>query len=181
MDSLSENLRRLRAAADLTQSELASRAGIPRATLASMERAGANPGIQAVLAVAKALGVGIDEILDPRPEERHFLVGPREQQDYRADGGRFSARLLSPIASKGVAIHRVVMQPGCQSIGRPHPPGAQEFFVTLIGTALIEIEGDPIEVPAGSLLQFPGHRPHVYRNPGPEPVEAISTVVLHLG
>lgn len=181
MDVLAENLRRLRAGADITQADLARRAGIPRATLASMEKAGANPGIQAVQAVAKALGVGIDELLDPRPDERHYLVGPREQQDYRADAGRFSAKLVSPITSKGVAIHQVAMLPGCHSVGRPHPPGAQEFFLTLAGCALIEIEGEPVEVPAGHLLQFPGHHRHIYRNPGKEPVAAVSAVVMHMG
>ena len=180
-DPLSENLRRLRSAAGLTQAGLASKAGVPRATLASMEQAGSNPGIQSVQAVARALGVGLDELIDPRPQERHYLVGPKEQQDYRADNGRFSARLVSPIASKGVAMHRVVMQPGCHSIGRPHPPGAQEFFFTLAGAAVIEIEGDPVTVPAGHLLQFPGQHRHVYRNPGEAACEAVSVVVLQLG
>jgi XRE family transcriptional regulator, regulator of sulfur utilization len=180
MDALSENLRRLRAAAGLTQAELAAKASIPRATLASMEQPDSNPGIQAVQAIARALGISLDELIDPRPEERHYLVGPREQQDYRADNGRFSARLVSPISSKGVAIHRVVMQPGCHSIGRPHPPGAQEFFLTMSGSALIEIEGEPVEVPAAHLLQFPGHHRHIYRNPGDVLCEAVSTVVMHL-
>ena len=181
MDALAPNLRRLRASAGLTQAELAAKAGVPRATFASMEQAGSNPGILAVQAVARALGIGLDDLVEPRPEQRHYLIGPREQQDYRADAGRFSARLVSPIASKGVAIHRVVMQPRCHSIGRPHPPGAQEFFLTLVGTAVIEIEGEPVEVPAGHLLQFPGHRRHVYRNPGRSVCEAVSSVVMQLG
>ncbi len=181
MDALADNLRRRRKAAALTQAELAERAGLPRATLASMEQTGSNPGIQAVQAVARALGVSLDELVEARPEERHFLVGPREQQDYRADDGRFSARLVSPIASKGVQMHRVSMRPGCSSVGRPHPQGAQEFFFTLAGTARIDIAGDAVEVPAGHLLQFPGHHRHVYRNPGSEPCEAVSVVVMHLG
>jgi XRE family transcriptional regulator, regulator of sulfur utilization len=180
-DPLADNLRRLRAAAGLTQAELASRANIPRATLGSMEQPGSNPGIQSVQAVARALGLGLDELIQPRPDERHFLVGPKEQQDYRADAGRFSARLVSPIASKGVHMHRVVMQPGCHSPGRPHPPGAQEFFLCLVGVAVIEIEGEAVEVPAGHLLQFPGHRRHVYRNRGEVVCEAVSAVVMHLG
>lgn len=181
MDALADNLRRLRAAAGLTQAGLAAKAGLPRATLASMEQPGSNPGIQTVLTVAHALGVGLDELVEARAEHRHYLVGPREQQDYRADDGRFSARLVSPIASKGVAMHRVAMQPGCNSVGRPHPAGAQEFFLTMSGTAVIEIEGETVEVPPGHLLQFPGHRHHTYRNPGEQPCEAVSVVVMHLG
>ena len=180
-DPLSENLKRLRSAAGLTQSGLAALAGIPRATLASMEQSGSNPGVQSVQAVAKALGVGLDALLDARPEERHYLVGPQEQQDYRADDGRYSARLVSPIVSKGVNIHRVVMQPGCHSVGRPHPHGAQEFFLTIAGSAVIEIDGEAVTVPSGHLLQFPGHRRHIYRNPGTTLCEAVSTVVMQLG
>lgn len=180
MDALADNLKRLRTAAKLTQAELASKASVPRATLASMEQAGSNPGIQAVLAVARALDVDLDDLLTQRPVRRHFLVGPREQQDYRTDSGRFCAKLVSPIASRGVHIHRVTMLPGCNSLGRPHPPGAQEFFFTLSGNALIEISGEAVNIPAGHLLQFPGHHKHVYRNPGKTTVEAVSTVVMHL-
>jgi benzaldehyde dehydrogenase (NAD) len=45
------------AMADALAAELAAKAGVPRATLASMEQAGSNPGILAVQAVARALGM----------------------------------------------------------------------------------------------------------------------------
>ena len=89
--------------------------------------------------------------------------------------------MLSPISSKGVQIHGVTMQPGCRSVGRPHPMGAQEFFHTITGTAVIRIEDDRVEIPAGSLVQFPGHRRHIYENPGKEPCTAISVVVFRMG
>jgi quercetin dioxygenase-like cupin family protein/DNA-binding XRE family transcriptional regulator len=182
MDVLPANLVRLRKQASLTQAELAEAASIPRATLASMEQPGANPSIQAVMAVAKALNVSLDELLVLPPEHRYFLVSPREMQDYRADNGRYAARLVSPIASKGVQIHHVTLQPGCHSVGRPHPIGAQEFFHCLEGTAMVQIEDESVEVPAGSLIQFPGHRHHVYLNKNRDRVAvAMSVVVFRMG
>jgi transcriptional regulator with XRE-family HTH domain len=182
MDALAPNLRRLRKQAKLTQADLAEQAGLPRATLAAMEQDGANPGVQSVLAVAKALQVSLDELLVLPPEHRHYKVMPKEQQEYRAEAGRYVARLVSPIASKGVQMHHVTLQPGCHSVGRPHPLGAQEFFYCLGGTAALHIEDELVEVPAGSLVQFPGHRRHIYANPDPRTVvTAISVVVFRMG
>ncbi|MBA3936445.1 MAG: helix-turn-helix transcriptional regulator [Planctomycetes bacterium] len=182
MDALAPNLRRLRKQGKFTQAQLADLAGLPRATLATMEQEGANPGIHAVLAVAKALGVSLDELLVLPPEHRHYHVAPAEMQEYRAEAGRYVARLVSPITSKGVQIHHVTMQPGCVSVGRPHPIGAQEFYYGLTGTSLLIIEDESVEVRTGHLVQFPGHRRHVYRNPDQRTVAtAISTVVFRMG
>jgi len=171
------NIKRHRKNAKLTQAELAERAGLPRATLANMERDGSNPGVQSVMAVAKALGVTVDELVTPSPEHRYYKVTPDEMQEYRAENGRFLSRLLSPIASKGVQIHHVTMLASCQSIGRPHPLGAQEYFLTLSGHATLQIEDEVIEVEAGSLVQFPGHRKHVYINRDPIQVATALSVV----
>ncbi len=181
MDALADNLRRLRKQAKLTQAELAELCGLPRATLANMEQPGSNPGVQTAVAVAKALAVSLDELLSPAPEHRHYKVTPKEMQEYRAEGGRFVARLVSPIASKGVHMHQVTMQPGCRSVGRPHPLGAQEFFITMTGTAIVRIEEEAVELPAGCLVQFPGHRRHIYENPGEGVATAISVVVFRMG
>lgn len=180
MLALADNLRRLRRQAGLTQAQLAVAAGLPRATLASLEQPDANPSVQVVAAVARALRVGVDDLLSPTPERRLYLVGPREQQEYRADHARFVARLVSPIAAKGIDINRISMRPGCSTVGRPHPEGAQEFFHCLAGTATLRVADETVEVPAGSLLQFPGHYRHSYENRGQQEVEAVSVVVLRM-
>ncbi len=180
VSALADNLRRLRKQAKLTQAQLAEQAHLPRQTLAHMEQPASNPSVQSVLQVARALSVSVDELLTLSPEQRHYKVSPRDMQEYRAEAGRFVARLVSPIASKGVPIHLVTLQPGCRSVGRPHPMGAQEFFLTLDGTATVRIEEDPVEVPAGHLVQFPGHRRHVYENATDRPASAISVVVFRM-
>ncbi len=181
MDALAENLRRLRKLAKLTQAELADLSGLPRATLAHLEQPGGNPSVVTVMAVAKALDVSVDELLTATPEQRHYLVTPEQQQEHRAEHGKYVARLLSPITSKGVQIQAITLQPGCRSVGRPHPQGAQEFFFTHSGRARLRIADDIVDVPAGCLVQFPGHLRHVYENIGREIVTAVSTVVFRLG
>lgn len=180
MTALADNLRRLRKQAKLTQAQLALRARLPRQTLAHMEQPDSNPSVQSVVAVARALAVSVDELLTPAPERRLYKVTPREMQEYRADGGRFASQLVSPIASKGVQIHQITLQPGCRSVGRPHPEGAQEFLLTLTGTATVRVDDEPVELPAGCLVQFPGHRRHVYENASRQSATAISVVVFRM-
>jgi transcriptional regulator with XRE-family HTH domain len=179
MDALAANLKQHRKAAGLTQGQLAGKAGIPRASLANMEQAESNPGIESVVAVANALGVSLDELLTPPPQHRYFKVSGRDIQEYRAADGHFIARLVSPIASRGVQIQVVTMHPGCRSLGRPHPRGSQEFYYTWSGSALLQIGGESVSVEAGSLVQFPGHVGHIYCNPDPQTMcHGLSVVVL---
>lgn len=139
-------------------------AKLPRATLASMERDGANPGLDSVVAVAVALNVGLDELVSPPPEHRFFKVPPEQVKEVKADRGRFIARLLSPIASRNAQVQHLRLLPGCDTPGRSHPMGTQEFLFPYEGTAELVLDGEVVSVEPGALVQFPGHLPHVYRN-----------------
>jgi len=179
MNHLASNLRRLRKRAGLTQQRLADMAKMPRATLASMERDGANPGLDSVVTVAAALNVGLDELVSPPPEHRFFKVTPDQVKELRADGGRFVSRLLSPIASRGVQIQHLRLEAGCNSEGRGHPLGSQEFLFPYEGAVRMAIGGEEVTVEAGALLQFPGHVPHIYQNPSRQTLaRAFSAVIL---
>lgn len=182
MEALAYNLKRIRKAQNLTQSDLASKANIPRASLASMEKVNSNPGVESVVAVAKALNVALDELLTPTPEMRYYKVNAKDAQEYRSKDGYFLSRLISPIASKGVQIQEITMRPSCHSIGRPHPMGSLEYFYAYRGNAQINIDGDTVDIEAGSLLQFPGHFKHIYINPSKdESIFAVSVVVFDPG
>ncbi len=180
-DHLAGNLCRLRRVAGLTQAELAGIAAVPRATLASMEQGRGSPGLDKVIAVAEALNVSLEELVLPGPATRHHLVCTAEVKPTRTDSGRFVAQQISPLATRGVMIQHVNLLPGCDAKGRLHPRGAQEFFFVYSGHAMLTIDRDEVEVPAGSLVQFPGHLPHRYgnRSCGDE-VRAVATIVMAL-
>ncbi|MCP3985894.1 MAG: helix-turn-helix domain-containing protein [bacterium] len=181
LDHLAANLRHLRKAAGFTQQKLADMAGLPRATLASMEHGGANPGLDSVLAVATALDSSLDDLVLAQPGQRYFVVDTAGVNEIQSDEGRYRARLLTPIATRGVQIQRIELDPECDSVGRPHPRGSQEFFLVLSGTATLTIADDEVRLHAQQLIQFPGHFPHRYANQSWSTlVRAISVVVLSM-
>ena len=113
---------------------------------------------------------------------RFYKVDARDAQDYRSRDGFFISRTVSPIASKGVQIQDVTLRANCNSIGRPHPIGSIEYFYVNRGTAELVIDGEQVTVEEGSLVQFPGHFKHVYKNPSPDDdVHAMSLVVFAPG
>ncbi|MBF0286220.1 MAG: helix-turn-helix domain-containing protein [SAR324 cluster bacterium] len=171
-----KKIRALRLQHNLTQMELASKAKIPRASLANMESEKGNPSIIVVTKVAEALGVTIDDLVENKDHSSVTKVKRGDMQVNRQDEGKFAITLLSPLNAPYINVNEINMLPGCYSKGKPHPKGSHEFFYCLEGTAVLEIQGDAIEVKSGDLVYFPGNLPHVYSNPGIKPVHAVAVV-----
>lgn len=171
-----EAIRSLRNKHKLTQQELSTRAGIPRATLANMETTSGNPSIMTVVKIARALGVTVEDLVSDRRSMVVTEVKRKDMQVNRQDGGRFVSTKVSPINAPYIQMIDVNMLSGSYTKGKPHPLGAHELFMCLEGTAVIEIRGEKFEVGTGDLAYFPGNIPHTYTNPGLKPVHAISVV-----
>jgi mannose-6-phosphate isomerase-like protein (cupin superfamily) len=57
-------------------------------------------------------------------------------------------------------------EPGQSTVMHSHPREEEAIFV-LEGIAHMNIGGDEVQVPAGSIVKFPHAVPHDVRNPGP--------------
>jgi transcriptional regulator with XRE-family HTH domain len=66
-----ENLRLLREQAGLTQTEMAKRAGVPFRSYQNWEAGSREPRIQALAALAAALGVTVDELIGQESPKKH--------------------------------------------------------------------------------------------------------------
>ncbi len=171
-----DGIRRLRSVHGLTQTELASLAGIPRATLANMEKPVSNPSISGVVKVARALGVPVEDLIARQQAPFVTQVVRKDMQVTRQDDGRYVGTRASPINAPYIQVTDVNMLPGCHTRGRPHPEGSHEMFLCLEGRATIEIQNETVEVEEGDLVYFPGNLPHDYSNEGLRPVHAVSVV-----
>jgi transcriptional regulator with XRE-family HTH domain len=66
---LASNIKKYRQKSGLSQDQLARKAGIPYSTFLKIESGyTSNPSIQAVLSIAEALGVSIDELVGRKPK-----------------------------------------------------------------------------------------------------------------
>lgn len=87
-------LRDLRGNAGLTQAELAARAGVSRQLVGAVEAGRHLPRVDAGVALAHAVGVSVEQLLQPDATELVGVVGPPPREGSRVRLGRVGERLV---------------------------------------------------------------------------------------
>jgi transcriptional regulator with XRE-family HTH domain len=160
---IAASLRRERARAGLSLTEVARRAGIAKSTLSQLEAGTGNPSIETLWALCTALDAPFGRLLDP----------PRPQvQVIRADAGPtfvaakadYRASLLAPSPPNARRdIFSIAAEPGPPRASDPHMPGVVEHVVISVGRALVGLHDDPVELGPGDYIAYPGDVPHLFQ------------------
>ncbi|MCI3932319.1 MULTISPECIES: helix-turn-helix domain-containing protein [unclassified Streptomyces] len=155
-------MRRERARAGLSLSELAKRAGIAKSTLSQLEAATGNPGIETVWALAVALGVPFSALMEsPAPAVTVIRAG--EGPTMHAERSSYAGTLLSRGPS-GLRrdIYHGAMEPGPARESDPHNPGTVEHLIVSTGRLLAGPRDEPVELSPGDYMAYRGDVPHAY-------------------
>jgi transcriptional regulator with XRE-family HTH domain len=172
---LGRNVRTLREARGMTQSQIAKLASLPRATWTNLESGTANPTLAVLDRVATAFQVTIEELVAaPRSEARHY---PKAQLVLKARGAA-AVRKLLPDPIPGMEIDRIELPPRGRMIGVPHTPGTREYLTCESGTIRLVASGEEYTLEAGDVVAFRGDQRHSYANPGARTAVAYSVVVI---
>ncbi len=172
---LGQNVRVLREARGLTQSQIAKLAGIPRATLAHLESGDGNPTLAILSAVADAFQVSLEELVAaPRGVLEVF---PKSRLRARMRGN-VEVRKLLPDPIPGMEIDRFALPPRAKMIGVPHTPGTREYLTCERGALVLVASGERVTLAEGDVVAFRGDQRHSYENPNASPAVGYSVVVL---
>lgn len=172
---LGRNVRTLREARGLSQSQVAKLAGIPRATWAHLESGGANPTLTVLVRASSALQVTLEELVGP-PRGRVRLVHADEL--VHRERGRVRIRELLPDPIQGLQVERLELPPGAAMRGIPHTPGTREYLACDHGEIELAAAGQRWHLKEGDVLVFPGDQHHGYAHRAGDPAVATSVVVL---
>ncbi|CAM5251728.1 XRE family transcriptional regulator OS=Streptomyces alboniger OX=132473 GN=CP975_20330 PE=4 SV=1 [Streptomyces alboniger] len=171
-------LRRERAKAGISLSELAKRAGIAKSTLSQLEAATGNPGIETLWALAVALGVPFSVLVEsPAPAVTVIRAG--EGPTMLAENSSYAGTLLSA-GPTGVRrdIYHGALQPGAPRESDPHIPGSMEHLVISTGRLLAGPQGEMVELGPGDYMSYRGDVPHAYE--ALEPNTTFVMIMQHL-
>ncbi|MEU1128294.1 XRE family transcriptional regulator [Streptomyces sp. NPDC005900] len=171
-------LRRERAKAGISLSELAKRAGIAKSTLSQLEAATGNPGIETIWALAVALGVSFSVLVEsPAPAVTVIRAG--EGPPMHAENSSYAGTLLSA-GPAGVRrdIYHGALDPGAPRESDPHIPGSMEYLVISTGRLLAGPRGEAVELGPGDYMSYRGDVPHSYE--ALEPGTTFVMVVQHV-
>ncbi|WP_406047839.1 helix-turn-helix domain-containing protein [Kribbella sp. NBC_00889] len=163
LDVIAASLRRYRARAGLSLTEVAKRAGVAKSTLSQLESGSGNPSVETLWALAVALDTPFATLLDP-PRPKVQVIRAGEGPVLYSDQAEYSATLVAscpPNARRD--IYRIVASPGPGRKSEPHMPGVVEHVVLSSGRALVGPADDPIELTPGDYLAYPGDLPHIFQ------------------
>ncbi|HVT69879.1 MAG TPA: XRE family transcriptional regulator [Trebonia sp.] len=159
---VSRSLRRERARAALSLTELAKRAGIAKSTLSQLESGAGNPSLETLWALGTALGIPLSRLIDP-PRSDIQVIRAGEGAVMHAERDPYEAAMLAscpPGARRDV--YRVRAEPGAGHLASPHTAGTVEHVILCTGRVLAGPEGEAVELGPGDYLRYPGDVPHVF-------------------
>jgi len=172
---LARNVKQLRQARGLTQTQMAKIYGLPRATWANLESGAANPTLAVLHRVAFALQVSIEEIIAaPRAGVKHY---PKGTLPRRTRGDVIVSSLL-PDKIPGMLIERLELPPGARLVGVPHTPGTREYLTCEAGEIELVASAEAWRVGEGDVVVFRGDQRHSYTNPTRRLAIGYSVVML---
>lgn len=172
---LSDNLRALRTARGLTQSNAARLAGLPRPTWSSLESDSPNPTLAVLSKVSQAFQVRLEELLaPPKASARHY---PKSGLVVRVRGS-VEIRKLLPDPLPGLDLERLSLPPGGRLVGIPHTAGTTEYLACEQGELELVASGKAYALAAGDVVVFRGDQKHSYRNLGRGHAVGYSVIVL---
>lgn len=173
---LGGNIRHLREARGLTQEQMAKLSGVPRATWANLESGAANPTLNVLYRVARALQVPLEELISvPLAACRLY---PAASLESRVRGTGVILRKLLPDPVPGMEIDRMELPPGSRMTGIPHTPGTREYLTCETGQIALTAAGERWLLDAGDVVAFRGDQKHAYANPGDRTAVGYSVVAI---
>lgn len=155
------NLRRYRAAADLSQAELAQRSGLSRRTIVSLEAGNANVSLSSLDRLTGPLGTTfVDLVRAPTATSDRIgaLAWTGRNDDSRA------VLLGSAPAQREAQLWSWSLAVGDRYDARPDPPGWHEMIIVSAGYLLIERDEGPVELGPGEYAIYSSAQMYSYLN-----------------
>lgn len=169
-------IRAIRAERNITQQQLADQADIPRATLATVEKDGANPSLAVVYRIALALGTTLDELV-VESHQRVQVVRNESMQRLHSADGVYRATIVSPTNTRHFLQQVFRLKAGCGYDGKPHPPGSEEYLYILQGEIVLEVAAEKEHLKQGDSARFGGNIHHRYINPTADDALGLVTIL----
>ncbi len=164
-DFLALRIKKLRVDQNLSQAELAERAGFARSTLSKIENGILSPTFEILLKIANGFGMELTELL--RRENAFGLAGRMVvTKGTPATAVDDHASRLSPLASqlKNPKFQSYLAEFTCSDIDafgpwNSHP--TEDFLFVLSGTLVFHSEGyEKVELVSGDSVHFDGRMQH---------------------
>ncbi len=170
---LGHRIHEFRSERGLTLAELATRVGVTRSFLSSVERGIAYPSIMVLRSIAAALEVPVFLLFTGR-ESNGIVVRKRQRKMIRHPNAPYSYELVSPDVQHRMEMIIMRLKPGADPPARSHE--GEECALVLKGHVILNVGGIDYELKEGDSIYYNAGLPHSPRVIGTEEAEVISAI-----
>lgn len=154
-----EETRKIR---NLSLRELAKKAEITPSMLSQIEKNNANPSIQTLKSLAKALDVPVFTFLMDEVDTKELIVKKDNRKKMIIDGLHYE--LLSPDFTSQIATAIMRLSPGHSSSEKLLSHRGEEVAYVLEGTIHLNLLGEEYELNTGDSVKIPAFTEHKWTN-----------------
>ena len=176
LQHVSQNVRRLRLVAHLSQSALAEQSGVSRRMLVAIEAGEKNVSLTTLDRIAEALDVAFSDLIQapgsPDPSRINEVAWSGELPGSKA------VLLAKAVATREVELWEWSLAPGEQYLSEADAEGWSEQLYVFEGRLTLEMGGQVLRFSEGEFYMYASNQPHAYRNEGKSVVRFVRNVVI---
>ncbi len=176
LQHVSQNVRRLRNALDMSQTALAEKSGVSRRMLVAIEAGEKNVSLATLDRVAEALEVAFSDLIQA-PDHRDSSRINEVAWAGSIPGSR-AVLLAKATARREVELWEFSLEPGESYVSEADPDGWSEQVYVVEGHLTVNLPEQIHHVAPGGFFMFASNQAHSYENQGEESVRFVRNVVL---
>ena len=176
LQHVSQNVRRLRHVAQLSQTALAEKSGVSRRMLVAIEAGEKNVSLTTLDRVAEALDVAFSDLIQAPDARDSSRIN--ELAWAGVIPGSKAVLLAKATASREVELWEWRLEPGEQYLSEPDAEGWSEQLYVFDGCLTLMLGDQARTLEAGEFFMFASNQPHSYRNDGPVAARFVRNVVI---
>jgi transcriptional regulator with XRE-family HTH domain len=167
-------LRFLRQRQNLSQRDLAKRAGVTNSTISLIEAGKSNPSIGALKRILDGVPIGLAEFFAFEPDRPRKSFYSAEELTEIGRGGISYRQVGDNLFGRALQILKERYEPGADTGRVPLVHDGEEGAIVISGRLEVTVDGERKILGPGDAYYFESRRPHRFRAVGPEPCELIS-------
>ena len=162
---------------DLSMKQLSELTNVTPSMLSQIERGLANPSLNTLKSIAKALGIPLFTLftIDANTDDLVVRSNMRKKITF-AENNDFSYELLSPNLSGAIEFVLMKLTPGSQSSDELMSHDGEEVAYVLSGTVDIHIENNVITLEKGDSIKLVPHMKHRWKNSYGEETQVVFAI-----
>ncbi len=171
---IGENLKRLREEQNLSQGQLAERAGVSKVIVSQIERGDANPTVNTIWKLTGALGLPYTSLLDV-PDFKAIHI--RKRDITAQDEGKLHLFSYYPkSAERNFELYEIELETGCCHSSIGHSSNSFEYLLMLEGEISVTVNEREYVLKKEDALYFDASHPHRYYNANDVRAKAVMLI-----